>query len=621
MSPEAVESRLPQITGETNHALSDLVLQHSATRGSGSIQPSVSDLAPKEGGMMQPTLSVLAAKHSASMVDRSVHPKVEAKCSPIKGSGLVQTGVSELSAKPPASKGRGVTQPSLSGLAAAHSATKGGVIQSDIAAKDSTAKGRGTTQLSLSNLAAKHSATKGGGVMQPSLSDLAAKHFVTKGGDIIQPSLSHLAAKHSPTKGGEVVQPSLSVLAAKHAATKGGVILPSLSDLAAKHSVSKGMGSSPTDVPQHSGEGNAVCSTLNSCKGEYRSLQHSLSEWQSSKGPSDIRTQESVKGVTVEHSTSEGGGLLGHIVTSQPPSNRLLQSCQAAQHLVTNGRRSSSILTQNSATKGNGSVSSYHASHCMPSSQPPSPHTLLAQGTVSKDTLHRHSDMESCKHVDIGPTSTGTSPGCELSTINPVETTQLSYSNLEKGTIYKSELKREKRTASPLSELVRTHAESKPMDPGGVETVKQPHFLQLADLARTIRCSSKAQYMEGRPHQLLPPPPGFNKPLDIGYVVANRLEPHSGSIPLHSSHGIPQHPYFSAKTQPAQPSLFSVTLCRQYSLDHSGVEQKCRKQAHRLAIYDLACAFDSLTVFSFSSPSPDDNVKQKQTEGFIQKYN
>lgn len=641
VSAGAVESQSLQITGQTIHALSDHVLPRSATKGRGLKEHSVSDLpakhpASKECGVMQPTLSALAAKHSATTEGRSMHPNVSevgAKCYATKGGGLVQTGISELAAKPPASKG-GVTQPSLSGIFAKHSATKGGVTQpslSDLAAKDFTTKGGGTVQLSLSDLAAKHSAAKGG-VIQPSLSDLAAEHSVTNRGETTQPTLSLLAAKHSPIKRGEV-QPSLSDLAAKHAATKGGMIQPSLSDLAAKHSVTKGMRSNPTDVPQHSAEGNMVSSdlaALHSCKGERRNL----SEWQSSKDPSDRATQQSVKGVTVQHSTSEGGGLLGHIVTSQHPSSKLVQSSlsrQAAQDLDTSEGRSLSIVTaQNSATRGSG-VSFYHASHHMMSSQPPSAEP--SQGTASIDTLHsmhRHSNKQSCKHVDSAHTSTGISPGREL---NRGQITQLPYTDLAKGyKLHTIELERdcrEKFTPSPLSELVRTHAEPKQKKLGGVKSVEQPHFLQLADLARTIGSSSETQYMKGRPHQLLPPPPGFtsllpnkiNKPRDIGYVGASRLESLSGPIPLHSSHAtfeIPHHLYFSTKRQ---PSLFSVTMCRQYCLDHNGVQQKCRKQAHRLTKNDLAHTFHSLTVFNFSSPSPDDNVKQKQTEGFIRTYN
>ena len=71
----------------------------------------------------------------------------------------------------------------------------------------------------------------------------------------------------------------------------------------------------------------------------------------------------------------------------------------------------------------------------------------------------------------------------------------------------------------------------------------------------------------------------------------------------------------------ASPSLFGVTVCRTARLRKEGVVYREVSRTHQLVVKGLVTAFHSNCTFNFSSPSPDEIVKQKQTEGFSRKYN
>ena len=573
-------------SGSVQHSLSTPAAQHSA-KGSGSMQSSLSALAAqhsaKESGSMQPSLSTLAAQHST------------------KGSGSMQSSL----AAQHSAKERGSTKPSLSALAAQYSAKESGSMQPSLStlAAQHSAKGSGSMQSSLSALASQHSA-KESGSMQPSLSTLAAQHS-TKGSGLMQ---SSLAAQHSAKERGST-KPSLSALAAQHSAKESGSMQPSLSTLAAQHSA-KGSGSMQSSLSalasQHSAkESGSMQSSLSTLAAQHStkgsgSMQSSLSALAAQHSAKESgSTKPSLSALTAQHSAKESGSTKPNLSTlptqhsTQPVPPLKLHSFSSSSHppptaesnlfqLGPKCASSSLYSTSRSLTSGDNILSSLSKS-CSSSSS--LGYASKDERTQLSDLVREHGGSENAKDDSV---------------------VKVNCAN------------------SSLSQLVESYTNAAPSN---LQATEQQPLLRLSDFAKasTLQTQHDIQ-LHVHADKPLQPPPGFKGlPLTVKSptVSADTFSSFSPAMFLHSSHTSRNaqalHSSSSFKLT-AQPSLFSVTLCRDYSLDHASRQYTLTAKAHSHVIEELVCAFDSLAEFNFLNLSPDDIVREKQTEGFNRKY-
>ena len=627
-------------------SLSDLATQYSA-KGSGLLQPSpaiqpspkgIGSMQPtqhfaKGSGSLQPSLSDLAAQHSAKG-SGLMQPSITVQHS-AKGSGSMQSaqhsakGGGSMQPAQHSAKEGGLVQPSLSDLAAQHSAKGGGLMQPSVAIQHS-AKGSGSMP------SAQHSA-KGGGSVQPSLSDLATQHSA-KGGGLMQPSL---AIQHS-SKGSGSIQP------AQHSAKGSRLMKPSLCDLLAQHSAKESgsllAGPANRLLVESHGSATQTLAGIVSLPGMSSSEMSSFQNRTIGLASSGVHnlTPGVVSDYDCERPTLAALASL-HAAKQHQPSHlspKSLCSHVSAADIQTDLDSTSIAHREVTSPLGPSSVASGRAtSSVVPAvSQSVVPQKSLSHSQTSQHTCTPNSATHS---VDSGEDVTTnfavTSSHPTLNALCKGETTQLSLSDL---------VKEHSLTISELSHtpLMRSHTEAAKLQPTSREL--QP-FLRLTD---RIRTTTEAPYVGGHVHlreqKPLRPPPGFkhlrhsqptvqsqtskSASLSHGYVVADgSFSPLSS--PIHSlssfpSSGIPPplqfHSYQSSSNNCASavPTLFSVTLCKHYSHGHDRMPYLRIWRAHSHVIKELACAFDSHVAFNFSSPSPDDIVKQKQAEGFNHNY-
>ena len=144
----------------------------------------------------------------------------------------------------------------------------------------------------------------------------------------------------------------------------------------------------------------------------------------------------------------------------------------------------------------------------------------------------------------------------------------------------------------------------------------EPHLQQQLSCSREqqslLLVSDKTKHLEEK-KKALNPPPGF-KNIDNSFFKPTTEHsasfPYSSSAQLHSSKPLPA----------AQPSLFSIVMCRQYTLHHACVHLQHTRKSHQNIMKTMLLELESLAKFNFNDSSPDDIVRNKQTEGFNRKY-
>lgn len=111
-----------------------------------------------------------------------------------------------------------------------------------------------------------------------------------------------------------------------------------------------------------------------------------------------------------------------------------------------------------------------------------------------------------------------------------------------------------------------------------------------------IECRSERQ--DDTQHGYTIPPPGF-------HITNDLLQKEDANIctDVDSCHQVTV----------CKPSLFSVTVCEEISLNSRNGKAK---QSNEKTLTKLLLEFKSFSMFTFSTASPDDAVREKQTEGF-----
>ena len=453
------------------------------------------------------------------------------------------------------------------------------------------------------------------GTMKPNLSSLVVQHMHRERGSQ-QPSLSSLSAQFSFKEGNESQQPSLSGLATQHLSEEKGSHQRSLSGLAIQHLCKE------KESQQSSLSGLAVQYLSKEKESQQSSLsglaaQHLSKEKQSQQpGLSGLAVQHlskekesqqsSLSGLAVQHMSKEKesqqyslSGLAAQHLSKEKESQQSSLSGLAAQHL------SKEKESQQPSLAG---LAAEHLSKEQRSKQP----NLFSLASQHLPGSAQYTPNERCK-----PLLSGVSRPVYVSSQPSLNSDLMKKQGVFVAGVDTdcSDINR----SSPLSQFVHLHQNTScPPLPG--RKLSQ-HQLEHSVTNNTVVTNTQ--------HKPLLAPPGFkdihtSKPtfkFHSDCSVAPDLKPPTllGSSTV--SGDMYSHIHLSRYTSsiPAQPlelSMFSVTLCREYCVDHSCLQYKHMELAHSLVLDKLAHAFESLTLFNFSESSPDDVVKDKQTDGF-----
>ena len=420
----------------------------------------------------------------------------------------------------------------------------------------------------------------------------------------------------------------------------------SLADLAKKHVSKTAIGSQCSPVNSDSG--------LASQTTEIRFLQPSLSsiaaQYSSKSGrqqlasPHHLSTkrvessQPTLSGLSTKHSAKEtpvSTSSLSNLAGQQPtiggflqPSLSTLAAKRSTNEIAPN---SLSGLARGHTSKDSGTLKFMTPAQITPTKVQPSLSSLAAEYSASKCTGVQPSLSSSAHIIHRPPIGSGDKKESTLSSLaakhfatskqpdsvyhRPAVAVPSSSSLSTLNSVCESEISKRKlydgkrhhlcgiRTDDILTSLVQ----------------EESHLQQKLSLSREqeslLLVSDKIKHME-ESKKALHPPPGF-KDIDNTSYFKQTTE-HPSLFPSFSYLSTTQL-NSSKPLSPAQPSLFSMVMCRRYSLHHALVQIQHTREAHHKIMKTMLLELESVTKFNFSDSSPDDIVRDKQTEGFNRK--
>ena len=325
--------------------------------------------------------------------------------------------------------------------------------------------------------------------------------------------------------------------------------------------------------------------------------------------------------------------------TTQPKRQPLLstvtvaKSFSSSQNLPLNSQVSPAVYIPSTSPvtlPSSPSLSSLH--HCSSSVSHAHKSKLLTASPFSKPTL---SELASLHTASSTPLPFHFKQTISISTsVNNMSPSQLVITGgTEKAFTFSSPTPKSEPMQVSLSDLIRTHKLVSQLENHNSCT-HEPVVVPPANpsISHQRNALASLAQMDKSKHA----PPGFELHYSsqqgygdtqslscVQYLHTNMTVPQIHSTAMlqsHHSQTTTSQIHMPKGPGRADPSLFGSTICKNFVLHKEGAVHSYMQRTHCQVMKKLRKEFYSLGTFDYSTPSPDDFIKNRQTEGFCRKY-